>query len=428
MNKLRKISLLCLLALAAVFCVSRTAVAEAASQQEPMPTENAEEGNGPSLSELRFDETSFPPVVLGGEPVLPAVEAFQNLSCRWESQTPYIATVDDRGMVTAVEAGAAVITVTVTDDDREYIFEIPVRVVNPHFEDASINLAANCRGVISVKDCSGGPLTVSVSDAKVLSYISDSEGNITVKAGKKTGAATLFVTADGVSLTCKVKVTNPHFKQEYGFYEKNRKFQPVLAGLNKKSRPEWSSMDEKTASVDAKGRGRTKKIGSTMILCRVDGKTLGYCLAVGTKTAVKAMRWGYSKLGKFHYSQARRMNRAYFDCSSFVYRCYRAAGRYLVRKTSWAPVAADIGRYYVQKKKRIKPSGKTYKPSKLRPGDLVCFGGSGARRNGRYKRIYHIALYIGNGKTIESSSTYNNVVIRDRGIMEKKGIPVIVRP
>ena len=122
------------------------------------------------------------------------------------------------------------------------------------------------------------------------------------------------------------------------------------------------------------------------------------------------------------------MSANYFDCSSFVYRSYRAAGKYLVRRTSWAPVAADIGHFYVKKGKQVKTSSKTYNWNKLRPGDLICFGGSSARRNGRYKRIYHIALYIGNGKTMESSSLYNNVVIRDREPLKKKDVPVIVRP
>ena len=121
------------------------------------------------------------------------------------------------------------------------------------------------------------------------------------------------------------------------------------------------------------------------------------------------------------------MDKNYYDCSSFVYRTYRAVGRYLVCKTSWAPVAADIGHYYVRKGKSIKAK-KTYSEKKMRPGDLICFGGLKARRNGRYKRIYHIAVYIGNGKTMESSSTYNNVVIRDRGVFKKSEIPVVVRP
>ena len=69
-----------------------------------------------------------------------------------------------------------------------------------------------------------------------------------------------------------------------------------------------------------------------------------------------------------------------------------------------------------------------YNEKKLRPGDLVFFGGSSAKRNGRYKRIYHVAIYIGNGRTMESSSLSNNVVIRERGTLKKRGIPVVARP
>lgn len=429
MNTLRKISLLCIFALAAVLWVSQTARAETPSSSEPVSTAGPETGDGGSLSELHFDEQSFPPVLLGQEPVLITVEAFSGLSCQWESQNPYIATVDKDGRVTAVMAGTALLNVTVTDEEgKEYTFEIPIRIVNPHFESSSQNLASGCFGVLEVKDSSGSPVTFSTSDKKIVSYVSDEEGNIKIKAGKKIGTATVTVVADGVTLTCKVTVTNPELKQTYGFFEKNKSFQTVLKGINKKSQPRWSSLNEDVASVNQSGHGKTKKLGSTLILCHVDGKILSYSLAVGTKCAVKAMRWGYSKLGKCHYSQARRMNRVYFDCSSFVYRCYRAAGKYLVRKVSWAPVAADIGHYYVLKKKRIMPSGKIYKAEKLRPGDLICYGGKKASRNGRYKRIYHIALYIGNGKTIESSSSYNNVVIRERGIFEKSDVPVIVRP
>ena len=77
---------------------------------------------------------------------------------------------------------------------------------------------------------------------------------------------------------------------------------------------------------------------------------------------------------------------------------------------------------------KIIKAKKNYSEKKMRPGDLICFGGSKAKKNGRYKRIYHIAIYIGNGKTMESSSTYNNVVIRDRGVFKKSEIPVVVRP
>ena len=211
------------------------------------------------------------------------------------------------------------------------------------------------------------------------------------------------------------------------FYQKKKKLAVKVTGLNAESRPVFRSSDVKVAVVTASGKVTTKKYGSAVISCEVDGKTVKYYLAVSTKTAVRAMRYGYKKIGKKKYSQARRMDKNYYDCSSFVYRTYRAVGRYLVCKTSWAPVAADIGHYYVRKGKSIKAK-KTYSEKKMRPGDLICFGGSKARRNGRYKRIYHIAVYIGNGKTMESSSTYNNVVIRDRGVFKKSEIPVVVRP
>lgn len=430
MKTLKKISLLCIFAMAAFLSVSQTArAADTASTPEPVQTEVPAAEEGVPLSELHFDEQSFPPVVLGGEPVLITVKEFEGLSCQWKSQNPYIATVDKDGRVTAVAAGTAILNVTVTDEEgKEYVFEILLRIVNPHFKLASQNLASGCYGVLEIKDSSGSPVTFSTSDKKMVSYVSDEEGNIKIKAGKKTGTAVITAVADGVTITCKVTVTNPEFKQYYGFYQKNKSFQVRLTGINKKSKPRWSSLNEKVAPVNQSGRGRTKKLGSTLILCDVDGKTLAYNLAVGTKCAVKAMRWGYSKLGKCRYSQAMRMNKAYFDCSSFVYRCYRAAGKYLVAKVSWAPVAADIGHYYVRMNKRVKPSGKIYKAQKLRPGDLICFGGKKASRNGRYKRIYHIAMYIGNGKTMESSSSYNNVVIRDREIFEKSDVPVIVRP
>ena len=232
---------------------------------------------------------------------------------------------------------------------------------------------------------------------------------------------------DGVQTECVITVTNPKIKKAYGFYQKKKKLAVKVTGLNAESRPLFRSSDVKVAVVTASGKVTTKKYGSAVISCEVDGKTINYYLAVSTKTAVRAMRYGYKQIGKKKYSQARRMDKNYYDCSSFVYRTYRAVGRYLVCKTSWAPVAADIGHYYVRKGKRIKAK-KNYSEKKMRPGDLICFGGSKAKKNGRYKRIYHIAIYIGNGKTMESSSTYNNVVIRDRGVFKKSEIPVVVRP
>lgn len=430
MKALRGISLLLLLLFSGLVFTPQKALAETALPETTvLPGMTAAPEEASPLSGLQFDETSFPPMAVG-QGVFPLeVEAFQGLYCKWESETPEYATVDRVGRVRPVKTGQAVIRVTVTDlDGKEYTFRIPLRIVNPHLGTTPPNLASGCQTTLEVRECSGEPVACYSPDKKKITYVSQENGNVVIKAGKKLGTVRLILEADGVQMLCKITVTNPRLKTSYCFLEKKKGFRAVVSGTNKKSELLWETSDKSVATVNQSGCGRTKKTGSAVVTCRVDGKVLSYYVAVGKKTVIKAIRWGYKRLGKCRYSQVLRMRKKYFDCSSFVYRCYRTAGKYLVRKTSWAPVAADIGRYYVQKKKRVKPSGSSYKPSKLLPGDLICFGGKKAKRNGRYQRIYHIALYIGNGKTIESSSTYNNVVIRDRGVILKKYVPVVVRP
>lgn len=380
------------------------------------------------LSGLSLDAREYSPKVVGTGSFRIYASVFDSMTCRYISSHPAVATVDDRGYVTPVGAGNTVIHIEVTDKyGGTYGFDVPLEVLHPHFEQKKMNLAKGCTLTLPFLDAGGLSFSCQSSNASVLSVEYSDAAGVTVRAKEK-GTAVLTATANGVSITCKIAVTDPKLNKEYGFYKKNNKIKLKLSGLNSDSKPVWSTENKKIGTVSSSGVVRAKKMGSTAICCDVDGKTLKFYLAVSTDKAVKAMRYGYKQLGKKKYSQARRMSKGYYDCSSFVYRTYRAAGKTLVRRTSWAPVAAEIGAYYVGRGKRIKPAGKTYSWDQLRPGDLICFGGSSAPRNGRYKRIYHIAIYIGNGKTMESSSTYNNVVIRDRDLFTKKDVPVIVRP
>lgn len=379
------------------------------------------------LDSLVFTKQSFPKKIVGtGDFTLP-IEAFTGMTCQWSSGNAGIARVTDNGVITPYRAGFVDLYVKVTDEyGGQYRFTIPLQIVEPHFAQTTMNLAKGCQTMLPIIDASGHLVTYQTLDTTVVSLVNYNSTGVTIKA-KKVGKTTITASVDGVQFQCIINVTNPKLKTAYGFYQKKKTFTLSLSGLNKNSRPLWTSGNSSVATVNSKGRVATKKYGSTIISCQVDGKTIHYYLAISTKTAVKAMRYGYKRVGKKKYSQARRMSKNYFDCSSFVYRSYRAAGKYIVRKTNWAPVAADMAKYYVRKKKNIKASG-AYNEKKLRPGDLVFFGGSSAKRNGRYKRIYHVAIYIGNGRTMESSSASNNVVIRERGTLKKSGIPVVARP
>ena len=379
------------------------------------------------LSDLSFNRQSFTAHPLGGGSFQLPIPQFESMTCVWQARTPETATVTQEGIITPVRAGFAEFSVTVTDSyGGVYSFVLGVEILQPQFTIQKQNLAKGCQTTLLLESVAGNPVVYQTRDTSIVSIVSYNQAGVVVKA-KKVGSTTVVAQVDGVQTECVITVTNPKIKKAYGFYQKKKKLAVKVTGLNAESRPLFRSSDVKVAVVTASGKVTTKKYGSAVISCEVDGKTINYYLAVSTKTAVRAMRYGYKQIGKKKYSQARRMDKNYYDCSSFVYRTYRAVGRYLVCKTSWAPVAADIGHYYVRKGKCIKAK-KNYSEKKMRPGDLICFGGSKAKKNGRYKRIYHIAIYIGNGKTMESSSTYNNVVIRDRGVFKKSEIPVVVRP
>lgn len=396
--------------------------------KETIPYADLDVRENELLSDLSFNEQSFEGKVLGGGSFTLPIPQFQSMTCEWSSSDESIARVTKEGVITPVHPGWVNLSVKVTDSyGGNYIYKIPIHILEVKFSTNSCNLAKGCKTTLSVLSTAGNPVVYKTRDTSIVSLESFDSASVTVKA-KKVGTTTVLGVVDGVEFECKISVTDPVLKTQYGFYKKKKTLKITIKGLNSKSVPVYSTNDVAVAKVNQKGTVKTLKYGSATISCQVDGKKLNYYLAVSTNRAVRAMRYGYKQIGRKKYSQARRMSKNYYDCSSFVYRVYRAVGKHLVRKTSWAPVAAEIAHYYVGKGKRIKASSGTYNEKKLRPGDLICFGGSKARPNGRYKRIYHIAMYVGNGKTMESSSTYNNVVIRDRGVFKKSEIPVVVRP
>ena len=48
--------------------------------------------------------------------------------------------------------------------------------------------------------------------------------------------------------------------------------------------------------------------------------------------------------------------------------------------------------------------------SEMQPGDLIFFSYT---RNGRYKNISHVAIYVGNGKVVEAKNERYGVVYGD---------------
>lgn len=113
------------------------------------------------------------------------------------------------------------------------------------------------------------------------------------------------------------------------------------------------------------------------------------------------LRYALSKVG-CAYDQAQHWNTTVdiFDCSSLAYRTYKDIGIDISNSGIYS--AAEICREAAE-------SG-FIAYGDLLPGDLIFYGG---RSNGRYLGIYHVAIYVGDGKMVEARGRSSGVVYCD---------------
>ncbi len=115
-----------------------------------------------------------------------------------------------------------------------------------------------------------------------------------------------------------------------------------------------------------------------------------YAGAGGQAVADLAM----TKIG-CHYSQDRRYEEGYYDCSSLVQRLYKEVNINL------PATAATQGRYCYDNAMIINKRD-------LKPGDLIFYS---YEENGKFRNISHVAIYVGNGKMVHAANQSRGVVI-----------------
>lgn len=116
-----------------------------------------------------------------------------------------------------------------------------------------------------------------------------------------------------------------------------------------------------------------------------------YYVSICKKKAYKAVKKARNAIGA-SYSQSKRMQKGYYDCSSLVWRSYSPYGILFGEEGDWAPTAADEGLWCDENSKTI-GSSIDISEGKLLPGDLLFY--SKNADNGRYKKIYHVAMFEG---------------------------------
>lgn len=117
------------------------------------------------------------------------------------------------------------------------------------------------------------------------------------------------------------------------------------------------------------------------------------------ETGKKAVELALTKLGT-PYSQERRNQEGYFDCSSFTYWVYSQLCISLQHGGS--NTAAAQARYITENNLAVSYDS-------LAPGDLIFYS---FEVNNRYLNVSHVAIYAGDGYVVDASFSKKKVVYR----------------
>lgn len=218
----------------------------------------------------------------------------------------------------------------------------------------------------------------------------DSDKKTLLITSNGSGSTTLTITINGTSFTITVNVRDVYINKASALLAIKGTTTLKLPGYPEKA--SWTSTDKKIVSVNASGKITGKKTGNAVVYTTINGNRIGCAVSVVSKKLKKTVNEA-KNIAKGTYSQAKRMQTGFYDCSSLVWRSYTKAGKYFGNKT-YAPVAADIAKWCISRNKKIKGgfSEKNITKMKLRPGDLLFQTGSD---NGRYKGIYHVEMFVG---------------------------------
>jgi cell wall-associated NlpC family hydrolase len=116
--------------------------------------------------------------------------------------------------------------------------------------------------------------------------------------------------------------------------------------------------------------------------------------------AKSACTFALTKVG-YPYSQPKRDSGEYFDCSSLAFYSWKYAGINISYDNS--NVAAAEAHFCAA-------HGKVISESQMQPGDLIFYS---YEKNGRYKNISHVGIYVGDGKMVEAYNEEKGVIFTD---------------
>lgn len=261
-----------------------------------------------------------------------------------------------------------------------------------YYEETKLEIPVNSTVVLN-DEMEGVDLSCKSSNKKVSvsASLSNNVLQLNVSAQKKC-KSTITVTIGGKKFKIALSLNTVGISANSYLLEKNHSKKLKITGYSGKVT--WSSTNSKIASVSNKGVVKGKTIGNAVITAKIGEQRIGCAVSVTTSSLKKVCARATYIGTHWTYSQAKRTQSGYYDCSALVWKAYKQYTSITFGSAGYPGTTVTESAWCKTHNRMIK-GGYSYKKiekMQMNPGDIVF---KSTDLNKPYSTTYHVEMFTG---------------------------------